>query len=360
MLYAHSSRTSFVGGQYRQVGGETYAAGQMYVARRLPAVRSRPYPVVLVHGGHLTAACYESCPDGRPGWADFFAEQGFEVYLVDHPARGRSAYWYGDSEMPTSAEQIERMFTASRRFGLWPGAGLHSQWPGSGVRGDEVFDRFYASVMPQLADQDEAERLMRNASAALLDEIGPAIVVTHSQSGKFGWHIADVRPELVRALIAIEPSGPPFVGVEHVGPPGYRRVKEVQRQFGITRTPLIYEPTVSMLSGMEFVVEQYVEDGVSIISPREVLSRKLVNVSKVPVLVVTGEASYHADYDGMTVGYLERSGVDVTHLKLAKIGIRGNGHMMMVEANSFEIASALLDWLVLRGLASTEILRRAP
>ena len=60
---------------------------------------------------------------------------------------------------------------------------------------------------PQQRNQD--------AGAALLDKIGPAIVLTHSQSGSFGWLIADARPKLVKAIIAIEPSGPPFEDTDH-------------------------------------------------------------------------------------------------------------------------------------------------
>ena len=54
------------------------------------------------------------------------------------------------------------------------------------------------------------EQRNKDAGAALLDRIGPAIVLTHSQSGAFGWLIADARPRLVKAIVAIEPAGPPF------------------------------------------------------------------------------------------------------------------------------------------------------
>ena len=32
-------------------------------------------------------------------------------------------------------------------------------------------------------------------------------------------------------------------------------------------------------------------------------------------------------------------------MKLAGIGIRGNGHMMMLEKNNMEIAAAMVRWL---------------
>ena len=64
--------------------------------------------------------------------------------------------------------------------------------------------------MPYLADGAETQRLNQQAVAPLLDRIGPAIILTHSQSGPFGWLIADARPKLVKAVVAVEPAGPPL------------------------------------------------------------------------------------------------------------------------------------------------------
>jgi pimeloyl-ACP methyl ester carboxylesterase len=52
-----------------------------------------------------------------------------------------------------------------------------------------------------------------------LDKIGPAIVVTHSQSGLFGWLLATRRPNLVKAVISYEPG---FVFPEGAVPPRSR------------------------------------------------------------------------------------------------------------------------------------------
>ena len=58
---------------------------------------------------------------------------------------------------------------------------------------------------------------------ALLDKIGPAIVLTHSQSGAYGWLIADARPKLVKALVSIEPNGPPVYEIVVQGRAGLVR-----------------------------------------------------------------------------------------------------------------------------------------
>src|SRR5712691_11993808 len=45
---------------------------QMYVQFRIPKTVSGP-PIVMVHGSGHTGATYETTPDGREGWATYFA-----------------------------------------------------------------------------------------------------------------------------------------------------------------------------------------------------------------------------------------------------------------------------------------------
>ena len=74
-------------------------------------------------------------------------------------------------------------------------------------------------------------------------------------------------------------------------------------------------------------------------------ARLLPNLQKMPILILTAEASYHAPYDHCTVKYLEQAGVHPTWTKLADIGIHGNGHMMMLENNNLEISAVMSKWL---------------
>jgi hypothetical protein len=62
-------------------------------------------------------------------------------------------------------------------------------------------------------------------------------------------------------------------------------------------------------------------------------------------VIVTGEASYHAAYDHCTAAYLEQAGAHNTFIRLADQGVRGNGHMMMIEKNSNAIAAVIAQWL---------------
>lgn len=349
---AVATRTVFyAGGRYVGEAASQVMRGQMYVERWEPRQARHRFPLVLVHGGGQTATNWMTTADGRPGWAELFVASGYTVYLVEQPARARSP-WHQDLDgalMRLSASFVEKMFTATRELGSWPQARLHTQWPGSGRVGDPVFDMFYAGQVPFLADFGEAETLFREAGSALLERIGPAILLTHSQGGPLGWVLADARPDLVRAIVALEPYGPPFLsGPAPLNDPAAKQQQPIGAAcpWGIAETPLTYVPPVESRAKLRAAwdARHGMEGGAQPHHEARVLPH-LAALRNIPVLVVTAEASYHAVYDHMTVEYLRAAGVTVEAFRLGEHGIHGNGHMMMVESNSDEIAVALCDRL---------------
>ncbi len=66
-----------------------------------------------------------------------------------------------------------------------------------------------------------------------------------------------------------------------------------------------------------------------------------------PILVLTSERKVvpRALRPHCTVKFLEQAGVKPTFIRLADQGIKGNGHMMMVEKNNLEIAAVIDGWL---------------
>lgn len=82
----------YVGGRYVGEPGREVMIGQMYVEVWVPREVRHPYPIVFFHGASSTATTWMQTPDGRRGWAHFFVDQGYIVYLTDQPARGRSIY----------------------------------------------------------------------------------------------------------------------------------------------------------------------------------------------------------------------------------------------------------------------------
>ena len=74
-------------------------------------------------------------------------------------------------------------------------------------------------------------------------------------------------------------------------------------------------------------------------------ARKLKNLAGIPVSVIMAQASYHAAYDHCTAAYLRQAGVRTAFIRLADRGIFGNGHMMMIEKNSDDIAGVIDEWI---------------
>ena len=339
----------FVGGKYSTVKGQQVMSGQLYVEFQIPGKQTHEWPIVMIHGGGQSGTNFTATPDGREGWAQHFLRQGYAVYVVDQPGRGRAAYLadlYGGVTTP-SLDNVQRRFVAPERYKLWPQARLHTQWPGMGAPGDAVFDQFYASQLPSIQDFTLQQVLNSDAIVALLDRIGPAIVLTHSQSGAFGWPVADRRPDLVKAIVAVEPNGPPFFDITNVPAPEWFRDSATQtRPWGVTAVPLSYAPPVNNTSDLA-ILRQEKPDAPDLTKCwlQKSPARQLPNLQKIPILIMTAEASYHAPYDHCTVKYLEQAGVHSTWIKLADIGIHGNGHMMMLEKNNLDIAAVISSWL---------------
>jgi pimeloyl-ACP methyl ester carboxylesterase len=334
----------YVGGKYVGEPGQEIMEGQIYVEVLAPKDVRRPYPLVLIHGAAQTATNWMGTPDGRKGWAEYFVEQGYVVYMIDQPMRGRSAYHPGDGKtrmFTAKGEQFQ--FTAIETDGTWPQAKKHTQWPGEGPnkgrKGDPIFDAFYATQVETVLSAEETEQRNQDAGAALLDKIGPAIVLTHSQSGSFGWLIADARPKLVKGIIAIEPAGPPFeatiIGTGRTRP------------WGPTDIPITYDPPVKDPS--EIAIEREAQpDGPDLFTcwMQKAPARQLPNLKGIPVMIMASEASYHQAYDHCTAKYLEQAGVKTEYIRLQDKGIHGNGHMVMIEKNNLDIAHVIDEWVV--------------
>jgi pimeloyl-ACP methyl ester carboxylesterase len=330
----------FVGGTHDRATGTM--AGQMFVQYQVPASRPRPPSLVLIHGGGQTGTGFLSTPDGRRGWSDFFLSRGFAVYVVDVPGRGRSQ---GHDPSPGSVRRADEVASRVGRTdaSLWPQARLQTQWPVGTSPGDPGFDQFYASQVSGVSDGARTEVAVRKAGAELLDRIGPAVLIAHSLGVPLGWQVADARPDLVDAFVAVEPTGPAFYDIVH-GDEGGRQGRLV-RPWGITQAPLTYEPPVSSPGDLVPVRHEAPSPHQSPYWLQAEPARSLTNLARVRMAVISAEASYHAPYDPGTSAYLAQAGVPHDFIPLADHGITGNGHMVMLERNNLDVAALVLDWI---------------
>jgi pimeloyl-ACP methyl ester carboxylesterase len=262
--------------------------------------------LVLVHGGGGQALDMLTTPDGRPGWSTIFLRDGFAVYTVDRPGLGRSPF-HPDVNGPYGPPAAFEGFVATFAAPSPPGLPPHTQWPGSGDASDPSLATFLAWQEPFVTDAVRAHEDMRTGAAALLDRIGPSVLLTHSFGGGFGWLALSERRSLVKAVVAVEPAGPPFV--DHPALGSFR--------YGLTPVPLAFGP-----------------------GPDE------VKLDGLPVAVVSAPCSGFEPSCHLTAQYLRSCGASVDEIRLGEIGIHGNGHAMMLERNNVEVAAAITDWIV--------------
>jgi pimeloyl-ACP methyl ester carboxylesterase len=261
----------------------------MYVQYLVPREVRHDVAVVLVHGGTGQMLHYMGTGDGEPGWAHYFAQAGYRVYLVDRPGHGRAVY-HPDALGPIGPtptyEQIAPNFARAAR-------GANRRWMGTGEIGDAVLDQFMASQNGMPRDYAAQMALWAKGGAALVDRVGPAVIVSHSAGGPFGWLVAEERPRLVKAVVCFEGAGAPVAAVPSVG-------------FSAVRT--------------------------------------LANVKGVPMLYLTAEASGRTEGPGI-VAALTKSGAAAEHMNLKDVGILGNGHFAMLESNRKQVFDVISDWV---------------
>lgn len=362
---AETARGAFVGGQ------------QMYVEYMIPARVRHPFPVVLVHGGGGQGSLWMGTPDGRPGWLQYLVHEGFKVYVVDRPGHGRSPLHPdlhgGFSATAAALENFAGRFTPpSANPSAAPNEFQrnHRQWPGPGNVGSPDLDQLVAGqggsyVVQQVpggagplggpgavpaqggagaapagpptpANQQPAGQFdvqhaaWRQAGADLLDRIGPAIVMTHSAGGPFGLLVAEVRPNLVKATVIIEGGGSGFSG---------------GNRWGMSTIPVTYDPPVRDPADIKTTWVVSPEPGVNGYFLQAEPARKLLNLRNTKVVFLIADSSFASPGNPGAVAFLKQAGVQAEELRLGRMGITGNGHVMMCERNNREVLQPIIDWM---------------
>ncbi len=306
----------WIAGERVQHEGKTFQRGPMFVEWEAPETVTRPYPIVLVHGGGFQGTEWLDTPDGRPGWAQRLVEAGYATLVVDRPGHGRSPLHpaiIGPPGPPFSYEGGRQIYAPPDP------TGAHTQWPFDPDDADAM-DQFIAGYGPLPADLAQSEDMDADRLARLLDRIGPAILLTHSASGPSGWLAADRRPGLVRAIVSIEPMGPPFADIPNIGP----------LRWGLTASPLTFDPP-------------RLEPGA--VRDADPAALRLPNLVGLPIAVVTGDTSAFAPASRPIVAALQAGGAAAELLHLPDHGVTGNGHGLIYERNSDAALRPVLAWL---------------
>lgn len=152
-------------------------------------------------------------PDNRKGFASYFIEQGYLVYLVDQTSVGRGSEENLDGfemRIGSTAEISEVGFTAPQDWDQYPQSLNHTQWPGSGLKGDPVFDAFQDTFIPLTSNKTAQQESMRKSGCQLLELIGSSFLVSHSIGSVFPILLSNDCPHLIAGSINLDPDIIPF------------------------------------------------------------------------------------------------------------------------------------------------------
>jgi len=336
----------YVGGEVRDTAGFEQHVGQALVHYLVPETDRPGSPVVMYPGLGLSSYIYLSTPDGREGWAQAFARRGFSAYVYDPVNTGPSGFAVGpfrSADEPTPGVNTWSIGQVWRRWGFGDAPGepyadarfptdhmdqFYASWPprvggggggmggaggggmaaaangggmaagggaamGAGGRGAGGGGAMGAGGQAAGGGLPPVESNNPNVLAleALLQRTGPAVLMPHSAGGPVIFNTARRNPDLVSAIVVLEPTGCPTAAGD------------------------------------------------------------VESIAHIPFLAVYGDYIESRNQTGRlescraTAALVREMGGRGEMLELTEQGIRGNSHMLMQDDNSADIAARVMDWL---------------
>ncbi len=306
----------FVGGaRVEQTQGELGSLGpgghisinQMYVRYMVPQGGDGNIPVVMVHGATLTGKSWETTPDGRMGWDEYFVRKGHPVYVPDQVGRGRSGFNQAvfnnvragstlPANQPVWLRFSDEGVWPNFRFGLTPGQPFpDSQFPVTAV--DELSKQGVPDV--SFGGVPNPNPTLKGL-ADLAGQLNGAVLMGHSQSGSFPLEAALLNPAAAKGLVLVEPGS----------------------------------------------------------CPARYTAEEIAILARVPILVLFGDhrdnptglptlPTWQARYEACQamIGRIKGVGGQAEMFAPPERPLRGNSHMIMQDKNSLQVADLILQWI---------------
>jgi len=306
-LVLASQGSFFVGGESKSTGAGPTAGdvtvNQMYVSFQSPPNASRHVPVVMVHGCCLSAKTWETTPDGRMGWNEYFVRKGRSVYLADQASRARSGFDATKisavkagtapvSSLPNIIFATHQVAWTVFRFGPTYGKTFpDGQFPIDAV------DELYKQMIPDLNGLLPNPNPTWTNMGLLAQKLNGAVLMGHSESGFFPEEAAMINPKGVRGITSIE------------------------------------QPCSTTLNSSQVAI-----------------------LAKIPILVMFGDhlsdiqggpANWSQSFQSCQafVKQVNDAKGDAVMIHLPEMGIKGNSHMLMQDKNNLELADLIMTWI---------------
>lgn len=309
--------------------GQKAYGDHAYVFYQIPA-QAKKYPIVFQHGGAQSKRTWETTPDGREGFQNIFLRKGYSVYLLDQPRIGEAGLATvpdnGANPYASNPMYADKALYQLCRVGPFDGDQpvpfKNTAFPKDAASYDQ-FQRTWTPYEGQLDDDVSADAL-----AKLFDKIGPAVLVTHSMGGTVGWRTL-FRTDNVKAIVAFEPGGSPFLFPEGEVPQA-----EIP----------VYAPVAAQAKAVPL--------------------KDFMKLTKIPIILYYGDNiadkpskqvgpdKWRSEFDMAKkfVAAVNRHGGHAEIVHLPDIGIKGNTHFLMSDLNNQQIADLMANWLHKQGL----------
>lgn len=313
--------------------GDTFHGDHGYAQFFVPQ-NSRTLPMVMWHGIGQHGKTFETTPDGRDGYMQIMPRRDWSVYIIDQPRRGRAGRTLAkntESGVPTTLKESSAW--NAFRLGLWVPPATRTFFPNINFPKDDFsIDQFWRQQTPDTGEEPktaEHRKFMAQTVGELFKQIGPVILITHSNSGQYGWATAMENPDSVKAVIAYEPGAcafpegelPPAIPAGH--------------------------PLVDVFQ-----------------APQPVPMEEFKKLTQMPILIVFGDNVAKTQTEVFNsevwrvakqraeqfVEAVNRHGGDATLIDLPSMGITGNTHVPFADLNNIVIADQLSAYLKEKGL----------
>lgn len=295
--------------QWEETGaGQTSHVDHANVFYQVPQ-KANELPMVFLHGYGQSRMGWQTTPDGRAGWANYFLRQGHSVYLVDQPHRGEAGQTSIAGDISTKT--LDQRWYTQFRIGRWEN-GKSNVYQGSQFPNDEAsLNQFFRQMTPDTGmksdmGEDFDNELVARDLAATVDEVKQrtgkkALVVTHSQGGGAGWTAARYTDNIA-GIIAIEPGNAPSEDSDE------------------------FKALLAKKVPVTFYYGDYIDNGDEDIAATAIWQGIRQNAS---------------DF----VKQYQQAGGKATLVDLPKEGIKGNTHFMFQDKNSDTIAKHVENWI---------------
>jgi pimeloyl-ACP methyl ester carboxylesterase len=184
--------------------------GDAFVNYILAQNKTEAATIVMVPGLNLTTYIFSTTPDNRKGWAEMFADKGYNVYMVNDPKYDiKTGGFVQPYNVPSNGKAPTSGAVQAWQSDIWSRWGFGTSQGNPYANAKFPTDSFaaFARNYPYLGTSSQS---YDDAIEAVIDSIGGKVwILSHSAGTQPAVIAATTKKSKTNGMILIEPAGPP-------------------------------------------------------------------------------------------------------------------------------------------------------